>query len=256
MLGVQVLAVVSITAWTVVIAFILLKAIDATIGLRVPLVEELLGSDIVEHVIGHIEYDKESKQVRHIVSGQVMNKDYGLSDTGIPLNPLADVMGHPVYNADKPDLTVRRQSQMRRRSFYGSHPEDVASPEVVRRRIAEQLGQEIVYTLPESEIKHYIAKKTPFPNPFKFFKRFSTQSDSMSTRSNSAPNSTTLPQEGTNNEGYEGSDSVPGVVTIKRKSAPDSTAPTSSESGTHVYKLNHPRFAGVGEESPPNMTYI
>ncbi len=210
----------------------------------------------MEHVIGHIEYDKQSRQVRHIVSGQVMNKDYGLSDSGIPLNPLADVMGHPSYRTDSPELSIRRQSQMRRRSFYGSHPEDVASPDVVRRRIAEQLGREIVHTLPESEIKHYFAKKTPFPNPFKFFKRFSTQSEALSTRSNSAPNSMTIPPEGTSNEGYDGSDSLPGVVTIKRQSAPDSVLNSSRHVGSHVGRGNHQRIAGVGEESPPNMTYI
>ena len=39
-------------------SFILLKAIDLVIGLRVPLEEELLGADIVEHNVGDASYDK------------------------------------------------------------------------------------------------------------------------------------------------------------------------------------------------------
>ena len=63
LLGVQLLGVVSISAWTAVTAFILLKAIDLTVGLRIPLEEELLGADIVEHGVGDVTYDKVTKQL-------------------------------------------------------------------------------------------------------------------------------------------------------------------------------------------------
>ncbi|XP_077987527.1 putative ammonium transporter 3 [Glandiceps talaboti] len=49
MLAVQTLAVVAIISWTSVSSFIVFKLIDLTIGLRLPLSEELLGADIVEH---------------------------------------------------------------------------------------------------------------------------------------------------------------------------------------------------------------
>ncbi|XP_064609479.1 putative ammonium transporter 3 [Liolophura sinensis] len=51
LLGVQIMAVVVITVWTLITSFILLKVIDLTIGLRLSLEEEILGADIVEHNI-------------------------------------------------------------------------------------------------------------------------------------------------------------------------------------------------------------
>ncbi|XP_064619944.1 putative ammonium transporter 2 [Lineus longissimus] len=52
LLGVQTLAVVSIAAWSAVISFTLLFIIDKTIGLRMSVEEEILGTDFVEHGIG------------------------------------------------------------------------------------------------------------------------------------------------------------------------------------------------------------
>ncbi|XP_077988595.1 putative ammonium transporter 2 [Glandiceps talaboti] len=48
-LGIQTLAVVAIIAWTSTSSFIVFKLIDWTIGLRLPLTDELLGADIAEH---------------------------------------------------------------------------------------------------------------------------------------------------------------------------------------------------------------
>ena len=50
-LGVQLLACVAITAWTLVTVFIQLYAIDKSVGLRLPLEEEILGADACEHGI-------------------------------------------------------------------------------------------------------------------------------------------------------------------------------------------------------------
>ncbi|ESO88327.1 hypothetical protein LOTGIDRAFT_126447, partial [Lottia gigantea] len=50
-LGVQTLAVVTLTVWTLFTSFFFLKIIDLVMGLRVPLEEEILGADIVEHGI-------------------------------------------------------------------------------------------------------------------------------------------------------------------------------------------------------------
>lgn len=50
-LGVQLLACVSITAWTLVTVFIQLYVIDKCVGLRMPLKEEIIGADACEHGI-------------------------------------------------------------------------------------------------------------------------------------------------------------------------------------------------------------
>ncbi len=51
LLGVQALGVVAVAAWVLVSAFIVFKAVDATIGLRVSEYEEHIGLDIEEHGI-------------------------------------------------------------------------------------------------------------------------------------------------------------------------------------------------------------
>lgn len=43
--------VVVVSAWAAILSFIIFKVIDMTIGLRVPLHEELLGADLVEHSV-------------------------------------------------------------------------------------------------------------------------------------------------------------------------------------------------------------
>lgn len=58
LLGIQTLMTVALIVWTLVTSWILLKAIDLVIGLRVPLDQELLGADVVEHGIGSVHYDK------------------------------------------------------------------------------------------------------------------------------------------------------------------------------------------------------
>ncbi|XP_064620897.1 putative ammonium transporter 3 isoform X1 [Lineus longissimus] len=72
LLGVQTLAVLSISAWTIVVAFIFLKLIDLTIGLRLSLEHELLGADIVEHDIGDVIYDKQKNRIVAI-NGQCLD---------------------------------------------------------------------------------------------------------------------------------------------------------------------------------------
>jgi hypothetical protein len=72
LLGVQCVAVISISVWTIVVAFVFLKLIDLTIGLRLSLDHELLGADIVEHDIGDILYDKLKNRIVSI-NGQVLD---------------------------------------------------------------------------------------------------------------------------------------------------------------------------------------
>ncbi|XP_046350570.2 putative ammonium transporter 2 [Haliotis rufescens] len=62
-LGIQTLAVVVLIGWSFVTSFIFLKIIDMVIGLRVPLCEEILGADMIEHGIGEATYDKKTKKV-------------------------------------------------------------------------------------------------------------------------------------------------------------------------------------------------
>ncbi len=64
MLGAQVLGIVTIISWTVLMSTMILKILDLTMGLRIPLNEELLGSDIVEHAVGDVEYDKKTRKLR------------------------------------------------------------------------------------------------------------------------------------------------------------------------------------------------
>ncbi|KAJ8304978.1 LOW QUALITY PROTEIN: hypothetical protein KUTeg_018561 [Tegillarca granosa] len=65
-LGIQCLAIVAIGVWTVITGGLFLKLIDLTVGLRVPLGEEILGADIVEHSVSGIIYDKKTKQIIHL----------------------------------------------------------------------------------------------------------------------------------------------------------------------------------------------
>ncbi|GFS06395.1 ammonium transporter, partial [Elysia marginata] len=51
LLGVQTLACVVITAWSAITSAIILVLINLTVGLRVSMEEEILGSDMVEHNI-------------------------------------------------------------------------------------------------------------------------------------------------------------------------------------------------------------
>ncbi|XP_046350573.1 putative ammonium transporter 3 [Haliotis rufescens] len=52
LLGVQLLALLTLVAWSAFISFVFLKIIDLTVGLRLSLEDELLGADFVEHNIG------------------------------------------------------------------------------------------------------------------------------------------------------------------------------------------------------------
>ncbi len=57
------MGIVTMVAWTGVMAYICLKLIDVSIGLRVDLHEEVLGADLVEHAIGNISYDKTKSKI-------------------------------------------------------------------------------------------------------------------------------------------------------------------------------------------------
>ena len=65
-LKVQLLAVVSIAAWSVLISFLFLKLVTLTVGLRVSEEEEILGADVVEHNCGDVMYDKKKKMVQYL----------------------------------------------------------------------------------------------------------------------------------------------------------------------------------------------
>lgn len=62
-MGYQTMAVFSITSWTLIVSFFLLKIIDVTLGLRVSAQEEAIGSDIVEHGVRGFHYDKYAKEL-------------------------------------------------------------------------------------------------------------------------------------------------------------------------------------------------
>ena len=68
-LGVQLLACVSITAWTVVTVFIQLYIIDRCVGLRMSLEEEILGADAYEHGIDQSQENTEG-HVKPVLASQ------------------------------------------------------------------------------------------------------------------------------------------------------------------------------------------
>ncbi|XP_002736983.1 putative ammonium transporter 2 [Saccoglossus kowalevskii] len=72
MLGIQLLSIVVIAGWTLCTSFILLKLLDLTIGLRVPLVEEVLGADLVEHSLNG-SYNKATGELRD-TEGDIIQK--------------------------------------------------------------------------------------------------------------------------------------------------------------------------------------
>ncbi|XP_077988593.1 putative ammonium transporter 3 [Glandiceps talaboti] len=78
MLGVQILAIVSVIVWTLTSGLLCLKAVDLTVGLRVPLREELLGADLVEHSLNGT-YDKATGELRGIDGEiiEVINSNVG-----------------------------------------------------------------------------------------------------------------------------------------------------------------------------------
>ncbi|XP_077867205.1 putative ammonium transporter 2 [Saccoglossus kowalevskii] len=65
MLGIQLLAGVVITVWTVATSYICLKILDLTLGLRMTLQEEILGADLVEHSLNG-SYDKATGELRSV----------------------------------------------------------------------------------------------------------------------------------------------------------------------------------------------
>ena len=68
-LGVQLLACVSITAWTVVTVFIQLYIIDRCVGLRMSMEEEILGADAYEHGIDQSQENTEG-HVKPVLASQ------------------------------------------------------------------------------------------------------------------------------------------------------------------------------------------
>lgn len=65
LLGVQLLAIISIVTWTAFWSVVCFKLLEITIGLRVPLHEEILGADIVEHSLNGT-YDRKTGEWRDL----------------------------------------------------------------------------------------------------------------------------------------------------------------------------------------------
>ncbi|XP_014664081.1 PREDICTED: putative ammonium transporter 3 [Priapulus caudatus] len=102
LLGIQSIGVLSLIVWTAVIAFVFLKLIDVTVGLRLPLDQELLGSDLVEHDIGDNIYDKVTGTIRPRVLDGPASEDESIpwSSTvafSLPLYRIPSVVGSLEY---------------------------------------------------------------------------------------------------------------------------------------------------------------
>lgn len=95
LLGVQALASVVIAVWSAVVSFILLFAIDKTIGMRLSEEDELLGADVAEHEI-HYE--------NHTMPPSVM----GVHDEC--MSPISAIFTTEVLHAAEERLKQRRLS--------------------------------------------------------------------------------------------------------------------------------------------------
>lgn len=78
-LGVQLLACVSITVWTVITVFMQLYIIEKSVGLRFPLEEEILGADACEHGIDQSQARPENR-VRPVTGSQ--NRVFPIGEDG------------------------------------------------------------------------------------------------------------------------------------------------------------------------------
>ena len=91
MLGVQLIAIVSIATWTLVTSFIVLKLVDVTIGLRVTLKEELIGADVCEHGVGDVAFDKKSQSlIRKRISNPYNNDPFNRRKSSVFTELLSD----------------------------------------------------------------------------------------------------------------------------------------------------------------------
>ena len=127
LLGIQLLAGLSISVWTAITSFITLKALDITIGLRVPLHEEILGADLVEHSLNGT-YDKETSEWRDREGHLIMIvKQYDNESTK---DLMARIESNSIRRCEclrspRPEL---RSSMRRRRSAFGfSRSDDTVS---------------------------------------------------------------------------------------------------------------------------------
>ncbi|XP_066271272.1 putative ammonium transporter 3 [Branchiostoma lanceolatum] len=122
LLGVQTLGTVTFISWASIMSFILLKAIDKTIGLRVSLEEELIGADICEHGVGSPDDSPPPEFIE--ASGKDLTDSDG--EDGPP-TPLA--RGSPVRRSKRPHSLGKRLGLHRlsfRRSFR-ERPQSVMS---------------------------------------------------------------------------------------------------------------------------------
>ncbi len=74
-------------------------------GLRIPLSEEMLGADLVEHAVGNVWYDKKSKQVQCSLTGKILNRDYGLTDDG-------ELENFPVFNGTRKRKSLAKMANI------------------------------------------------------------------------------------------------------------------------------------------------
>lgn len=94
-LGVQLLACVSITVWTIITVFMQLYIIEKTVGLRFPLEEEILGADACEHGIDQ-SHTRPENRIRPVTGSQ--NRVFPIGNGGhfeeTDLNPKNNASAH------------------------------------------------------------------------------------------------------------------------------------------------------------------
>ena len=170
LLGVQALAVVSLTGWTLVTSYVILKLIDVTIGLRIPLHEELLGADIVEHGIGDGVYDR--------ATGRLIKRNEEGDEEDVPVNRLTSSRRRRLslgkrqsrkrrqFSTDEEDVEDGDFSDVRREDGRSGSPLPPYSPNKTRHSVSccdcffSHLGRRGRLSLPPKDISTNATKRS------------------------------------------------------------------------------------------------
>ncbi len=129
LLGVQVAGIISISAWTFSLAFVLLKCVDLVIGLRLSLQHEILGADLVEHAVGDFSYDKKTNTIVRLTAPGPPN--FTAKDGSASVNE-DRIFQVPKFNQTHKDRLTRRFSSSLQGLREVNALSDVEIPDAVK----------------------------------------------------------------------------------------------------------------------------
>jgi hypothetical protein len=162
--------VVALITWSSVTSFIFLKIIDLVCGIRVPLIEEIIGADVVEHMVGSVTYNKKTKTIHNkpadhmVVMADKVLREYSASyrsvaalhrrtmSTTLGRHPALDERERPsttdvTTNESRPIKTssrarsiINRMKRIRRRNSLNRSKNDNSSVNVENENTSNSLG--------------------------------------------------------------------------------------------------------------------